>query len=249
MQLPLKEFANIRKFYVGRFPFRQETTGSSAKLVIEAEKTRYFFSDGPRYYARHFQLIKAVKEEAENFSGSAPPFPWHEVNEEALTGRGGEVDGYEMDCSQAYIASARATGVLSDSLCKSLEKTEKKYRWRIMGAMATKKTIEEFNDAGRCVKRWEEKSAKGCKAWRAICGKVALDLHEASCSDKGFVFFWVDNYYTTNYSAAAAIRRNYRVKIRKAKFQYDHKETRIKIDVQIGDRLKPFLIPCSRKRR
>jgi hypothetical protein len=244
MVLSANQLEAIRQFYHGRFAYVLEATSASAKITVPTERAKYFFTDGPRFIGEHFQLIKQCRAAAEKYQGRPPAFPWHVLNMDA-TETDGEADGFEMDATQAYIRAAALLKIFPRRLLARLRKTDKQYRLRIMGAIAARRQVEEYDHEGNLTARRDIFSRRGVAAWKAICARVSLDLAGVAARDTGFLAFWVDNYYTTNRAAAPLLRENYKVKIKPCRFRWksDELQTRFWITDCATGKVKPFIFP------
>lgn len=239
MKMKLENAAEIESFYRGHLAYEKHATGSSIKII--AGKQRFYFSDGEKFHALQFQLLRKIKATGEAYRGGGGQVKFYDVNPAAFQTGGGQFDGYEMDLNRAYITAADSLKVFPRGVIAALKRQPKEYRLKLLGSLATRKSIFIYDTKGRLTGQREEYSRRGVELWRRICATVGNDLAHVARYDKGFVAFWVDNYFTTNKNAAADLRaRGYAVKVKRRcfEFQLEAHGTRF-----VVDGCRPFYLP------
>ena len=214
-------------------------TGSSVKLICPQET--HFFQDGETFHAQQFQILRKIKETGANYKGrTGRPF-YFEIAPERFPASGGQMEAYEMDLNKAYVTAARTLNVFPRGLLSKVQRQPKDFRLKLLGSLATRKYITDYDKGGDVIGQREIFCKGGVALWRRICETVGILLKETARRDRGFLFFWVDNYFTTERTAARILRAGgYRVKIARCNVAYvmDDHGSRV-----VVDGCRPFFIP------
>ena len=119
------------------------------------------------------------------------------------TGRG-QYDCYEVDISSAYLYSAHLLGLISKKTFKRIATISKANRLRVLGSIAMRKLVVQYDASGREQSREWQYNAQLCNAWRHICRRVDMVMSEiADILGNAFLFYWVDGIYFLSTSDAA----------------------------------------------
>jgi len=188
--------------------------------------------------------LQEIKRQAALYRGGAPRVRFFEFAPNRLPAEAGELDGWELDLSAAYCTVAARDKLLTLDLCREIARQPKIYRLRLLGAMATRKTIYQFDRRGKITAQRDEYCPHGVKLWRRICAAVGDDMHETAKGDGAFLGFWVDNYFCTAPDAETELtRRGYRVKKTPAAIAWRQDDNGWQLDVN-G---RPFCFPRANR--
>jgi len=131
-------------------PFRVEKTGSSVSIVSGSAA---WTIGQDRFLPWHLSALSKVKAEVKRNLPAIADMEETDgesfrVNLTAFPGPRGSIEYDEIDLTAAYLTAAKQLGLLSADTVKRLSRFPKKWRLRILGAIATRKTIQEYDAAG-----------------------------------------------------------------------------------------------------
>ena len=190
-------------------PFRVEKTGSSVSLV---SATVAWTISHDRFLPWHLAMLSRVKAEVRRNMASIEGLQETDgesfkVNLCNFPGTRGSIEYDELDLVAAYLTAARELGLLSPGTVKKLNRYPKKWRLRILGAIASRKTVQEYDAAGKPAGSSVKMDAELRRAWFVIVGyvdKFQNLLQEALGPD--FLFYWYDNTFCARGSLTARLR-------------------------------------------
>ena len=194
---------------VGR-PFRVEKTGSSVSLIND---TVSWTIGQERFLPWHLSALSRVKAEVRRNLPAITEMPETEgqsfrVNFTSFPGARGSILYDEVDLTAAYLTAARTLGLISADTVKRLSRFPKRWRLRILGAIATRRTIQEYDAAGRAAASSVKMDPDLRRAWFVIVGYV--DRFQDLLSQllgPGFLFYWYDNTFCAGGSVTARITK------------------------------------------
>jgi hypothetical protein len=199
----------LSHFRAAGLPFRVEKTGSSVCLV-NASVAWTISHD--RFLPWHLAMLSRVKAEVKRNLASIEGMQETDgesfkVNLCSFPGARGSVEYDELDLVTAYLTAARELGLLSPGTVKKLNRYPKKWRLRILGAIASRKTVQEYDATGAPAGSSVKMDAELRRAWFVIVGYVDRFqnlLMEALGPD--FLFYWYDNTFCTRGALTARLR-------------------------------------------
>jgi hypothetical protein len=165
---------------------------------------KMIFCDGSRFWGRQFQLLKNLRAAAlvAFKAGIVQPQPprvaYFGLNRKHFRPQRGVDLATEIDLRAAYPTAALRLNILDAELFKKLKAEPKQHRTKLLGALAVRRHITRFDTLGRKIDQRTEFDPVGVATWRTICAKVGNDLADVARRDKGYLCFWVDNYWTTD---------------------------------------------------
>jgi hypothetical protein len=172
---------------------------TSNSLAVEGAGLRYIFAK-ERFYKSHLMLLSMVKKNVrDNLKkvavGDQREQNLFEINEKHFPGLTGTIKNLnETDLSKAYITSAFLLGLIDKNIYDLLAKQHKRFRLRILGAIASRKFVREFDKDGNLIKSYFEQDDELRNAWFAIVNYTNNVMREVKRTmDYAFVFYWFDN--------------------------------------------------------
>jgi hypothetical protein len=177
-------------------PFRVEKTGSSVSLINHS--VAWTISQ-ERFLPWHLSALSSVKAEVRRNLPAIAEMPETDgesfrVNLPAFPGSRGTLEYDELDLTAAYLTAANVLGLLSVKTVKRISRFPKKWRLRILGAIASRKTVQEYDAAGKPAGSSVKMDAGLRHAWFVIVGFV--DKYQDLISEvlrQDFLFYWYDN--------------------------------------------------------
>jgi hypothetical protein len=178
--------------------FRVETTGSSITLVNH----RFcWLIASERFMPWHLGLLSLVKAEvrrnahkvAELRESESPSF---DVNITQFPGPTGSYMIDELDLTSAYLQAAAVLGLLSPETIARLKRLPKRWRLRILGAIASKRKVDHYNGSGKVIGSEIVTDDELRHCWFCIVAHIDRFnglLRDAVGTD--FVFSWYDNFF------------------------------------------------------
>lgn len=196
-----KELREVRAWLTSqKIPYTVATTGSSAQLIYCGRKMH--FTSGDSWKGKQFQLLARIKAaavaavRAGKCTGRKRP-EYYRINYKAFPLGSGEIKCREIDLRAAYPTAAIRLRIIPRDLHVALMKQPKKFRTRLLGAIASTKEIRDVDANGKVSAPVVKFNREGRAVWREICHRVGGDLGKVADWDNGFLAFWVDNYFTT----------------------------------------------------
>jgi hypothetical protein len=181
-----------------RRPFRVERTGSSFSFVNDrfawiVARSRFW----PKYL-RELSVLKAdIKHNTEGqvFNAKAPR--GFLIQYEKFGAPGGEKYATdELDLSQAYLSAALKLRIVSPKVHVRMSGLRKAWRLRLLGAIARKKSVIEYDAKGDITGRRVESDRHLRGVWFAICCHVDNLMGRLALATKAaFLFYWYDNLF------------------------------------------------------
>ena len=178
--------------------FRVETTGSSITLVNH----RYcWLIASERFMPWHLGQLSKVKSEVRRNLGKLKGISESDLDSFAVNifqfpGPAGSYKVDELDLTAAYLQSAVVLGLLSPETVARLKRYPKRWRLRILGAIASRRKVDHYDRRGRVESSEIVMDADLRHAWFCIVGyvdKFNSILRDAVGVD--FVFSWYDNFF------------------------------------------------------
>ena len=152
---------------------------------------------------------------------------YYRINRHNFTTGRGEYDCYEIDISSAYLYSAYLLGMISQRTFKRIKTISKTNRLRVLGSIAMRKLVVQYDASGREQSREWQYNAQLCNAWRHICRRVDMVMNEiADILGNSFLFYWVDGVFFLSTSDAAREivceieRQGFRAKLSQARILF-----------------------------
>jgi hypothetical protein len=139
----------------------------------------------------------------------------------AFTGRELVVD--ELDLSAAYLTSAVNLKLISPKTKAKMLKLPKRWRLRILGAIARRRSVVEYDAVGVQLSRVVEFDAELRRAWFAIVTNVDDTLRRLAVKlGSDFVFYWYDNLFALRGSMKPALltRLKFRYRVTKRRLRW-----------------------------
>lgn len=192
-------------------PFRVEKTGSSVSLV---NHTVAWTISNDRFLPWHLAMLSKVKAEVKQNMAAIEGMQETDgesfkVNLMSFPGPRGQIEYDELDLVAAYLTAARELGLLSAGTVKRLNRYPKKWRLRILGAIASRKVIQEYDSAGKPSGSSVKMDAELRRAWFVIVGYV--DRFQNLLMDAlgpDFFFYWYDNTFCARGALTAGLRKS-----------------------------------------
>lgn len=202
-----REWYNIANHDVGkavaffkrqRRPYLITYTGSS--VAIQNQYFSWLLSD-ERFWPKYLRLLSQVKAEIRRRLPAISRIRviqgrQYLINFAAFRPDSGTEVIDELDLSAAYLTAAELLGLMPGELSQKLRRLRKTWRLRILGAIATHKTMMHLDETGSILRTEIKADADLRRAWFAICqlvDRVQRQLSRSLHSD--FRFYWYDNLF------------------------------------------------------
>lgn len=190
-------------------PFRVEKTGSSVSLVNSSVA---WTISNDRFLPWHLAMLSKVKAEVRRNMAAIEGLQETDgesfkVNIVSFPGARGSIEYDELDLVSAYLTAARTLGLLSPQTVKRLTRYPKKWRLRILGAIASRRTVQEYDAVGKPAGTSVKMDAELRRAWFVIVGYV--DRFQNILMDAlgpDFLFYWYDNTFCARGSLTLKLR-------------------------------------------
>jgi hypothetical protein len=182
-----KPFEVIRTAYTSQF------LGGPFAYIVSRE----------RLYLKHLGLIRSLrlmvtKQVEGKTIHAAHPEKLFAYNQRTVTGMKGTFpDILEVDLSAAYISAAYQLNYINRDMFNKLLATKKIYRLKILGSLATKKITTRYDEAGKIVETLESRDPMLTACWRNIVSHVNGDMQEQCKRSDKWLFYWVDNFFSS----------------------------------------------------
>lgn len=213
-------FKNIKR------PYKIQSTNYTS--IIENDKEKYIIAREFTGFGflKLLQKFRAdVNKNIEGMELKIKDVKYFEFNEMFFHEKDGSIEGIEIDISKAYIYAAYYCKFISDELLKILLSLKKSTRLKILGSLATKKRIFNYNENGELINKEIKKNDLHLICWNNICSQVddymnhLINLNNPNL----FVFYWFDNlfFYIKNENNFNSIDKKYILKIQKKDLSYE----------------------------
>jgi len=103
---------------------------------------------------------------------------------------------YEYDLNTAYLNCLKELGGISQPLYDKIVQFDKQTRLCVVGSLATKKHIVDYNYADVIDKR-EEKNPEHCALWNTVVITVDKHMREMFYGNQSSLFYWVDALFSS----------------------------------------------------
>lgn len=211
-------------------------TGHSISLVNSNFK--WILSD-TRFYSKHLKVLAQLKREVHLNLKKIDGFndrrrKLYALNEGYFNRGAGELDDVtEMDLSAAYVSSAFFLGLISKTLYETLLHLHKRFRLKVLGAIAARKRVRNFDIDGTLTEERIDEDIDLRRAWFAIVEHTDEFMQCIQKELEGrFIFYWYDNLFGYDLPTDISSKYRFMVKLRPAmlKYQYFHRSLAIHVD-------------------
>lgn len=207
-------------------PYKIQSTNYTS--IIENDKERYIIAREFTGFGFLKILQKFRADVNKNIEGKAlklKEIKYFEFNEMYFHEKEGAISGIEIDISKAYIFAAYYCKFISDEILKLLLSLKKSTRLKILGSLATRKRIFNYDEKGNLTTQEIKKNDLHLICWNNICYQVddymnnLIRLNNPSL----FVFYWFDNlfFYIKNENNFNPIDKKYILKIERKDLSYE----------------------------
>jgi len=225
-------------------PFRTETTGSSITLI--SDKLSWVIAS-ERFQFWHLAILSKVKAEVRRNAHKVASMPEGEsdsfsLNITQFAGRHGRYKVDELDLVGAYVQAAKVLGLLSDETVARLNRLPKRWRLRILGAIATRRRIDFYDSRGVKVSDDVKMDAELRHCWFCIVGYVDRfnDILKSAVG-AAFVFSWYDNFYARAGALTPRLQRAIGLQFRLTRPMMSYRRVNSVILATIADGRRFFL--------
>lgn len=191
----------IYYFKKRRLPFICSYTGKT--MSIQNKEEKYIISSD--YLGRGLmRIMSSLKSEIEKRTtnkiiGDVDP-AFYGINLDWFNkknGRGTLKDIIEVDLSSAYLTATLELDYISKETFNKINAMKKCNRLRVLGSIATKKIIEEYDIKGNRINRSIERDEYFLRIWMNICNRVSFHISELIDLNSYFryIFYWADNIF------------------------------------------------------
>lgn len=181
-----------------REPYRIEQTGSSVSIL--SNRFAMIIAD-TMFQPWHMAMLSRVKAEVRRNADKIAGLPESDgqsfaVNVAQFPKRIGRRPVDELDLVAAYLQTAIRLELISEETAAKLSRYPKRWRLRILGAIASRKRIDSYDQDGRKIGTEYKCDAALRHCWFVIVGNVDKfnDLLR-DCVGPRFIFSWYDNFY------------------------------------------------------
>jgi hypothetical protein len=196
------EIEIIRKYFLTKkHLIKIESTSKSIKFVDLEDKETYIVSEkGIRFGL--MLLMQATKQDVIKNTEQMTIVPirpeYSQSNKINFPAIQGEIKSViELDLSKAYLESAYKQKFVSKNIYDKLFKVSSETRKHCLGSIATKKSINYYDETGKFLSNEIVEDEKLRAVWTHICAGTTSTMQEIinmNAQDR-FLFYWVDNIF------------------------------------------------------
>jgi hypothetical protein len=196
----------IRFYKENKIPFVMEASGRSCKVTTSYAKTNFSDNRLPMNELYFIQIVKNhiiknnIKAKPELLQYNQVSFMQFNNNKKGVYK--GELK--EIDLTSAYWSTMYRLGYIDENIYLKGLQMEKLTRLVSIGALASKKTIYEYdgNDEGKAVKTGVKFNKQTFDIWFSVVYATDLLIKEAINNTRAdYFFYWVDAIFTDTASA------------------------------------------------
>ena len=191
----------IKKLKKEKKNFQTISTGYSTKIIVENSNIDYFLAEtfsGEKF----FYYVNKLKKEIKESGIFVDEIPQDEIKYFDIYQKINEIDFsmseksvYCIDINSAYLSVLFKEGFISQDLFIELSQVEKEIRLKIVGSLATQKTIIKYIE-GKPVSIESKTDENMRNIFFYLCYEIGRTMnHIKQYCRQNYLFFWVDGIY------------------------------------------------------